>query len=173
MLAPAGETRDRVVAFLGERGIGAERLEFVGYLPRERYLEVYNRIDIGLDTFPYNGHSTSLDSMWMGVPVVTLAGEWPVGRAGVSQLTNLGLGELIARDEEEYVRIAAGLAGDWERLSMLRLGLRERMRESVICDAKGFARGIEGAYRAMKIRNPKSECRRSQHTGDESNLKSE
>src|SRR5258707_1158915 len=78
--------------------------------PRSQYLELYYQIDIGLDTLPYNGHTTSLDSYWMGVPVITLVGQTVVGRAGFSQLMNLGLPELIAKKPEEYVRLAAELA---------------------------------------------------------------
>ena len=78
--------------------------------PREQYLELYHEIDLGLDTFPYNGHTTSLDAFWMGVPVVTLAGQTVVGRAGVCQLSNLGLPELIARGTEQFVQIAVELA---------------------------------------------------------------
>ena len=81
-----------------------------------KYLQTYHRIDIGLDTWPYNGHATSLDSFWMGVPVITLVGRTVVGRAGLSQLTNLGLAELIGHTPDEYVQIATELAGDLPRL---------------------------------------------------------
>jgi predicted O-linked N-acetylglucosamine transferase (SPINDLY family) len=110
---------------------------------------LYHRVDIVLDTFPYNGHTTSLDALWMGVPVVSLAGKAPVSRAGLSQLTNLGLPELVAHSEEDYVRIAAELAGDLPRLAHLRSTLRERMENSVLMDAPRFARNVEAAYRKM------------------------
>ena len=112
MLAPAGLTRRRTANRFAQLGIATDRIEFVGHCPRKEYFELYHRIDVGLDTFPYNGHTTSLDSLWMGVPVITLGGTTAVGRAGVSQLSNLGLGELIAQTPEEFVRIAADLAGD-------------------------------------------------------------
>ena len=115
--------------------------------PRHQYLEMYHDIDIGLDTFPYNGHSTSLDSFWMGVPVVTFVGETVVGRAGLSQLTNLRLPELIAHSPDEFVRAACVLAGDLPRLAQLRATLRERMRSSPLMDCKRFACGVEAAYR--------------------------
>jgi hypothetical protein len=83
-----------------------------------------------LDTFPYNGHTTSLDSLWMGVPVITLVGQTTVGRAGLSQLTNLGLPELIGGTPEDFVRIAVDLAGDLPRLGDLRTTLRGRMEAS-------------------------------------------
>ena len=110
---------------------------------------MYQQIDIGLDTFPYNGHTTSLDSLWMGVPVVTLVGQTVVGRAGLSQLTNLGLTQLAAETPDEFARLAVELASDSPRLDSLRASLRERMRRSPLMDAVGFARGIEQTYRDM------------------------
>ena len=149
ILAPEGSHRQRTADFLEHEGVSASRLEF--YTPRLRaqYLELYHQIDIVLDTFPYNGHTTSLDSYWMGVPVVTLVGETVVGRAGVSQLTNLGLPELIAKTADEYVRIAFGLASDLNRINDLRGNLRERMRHCPLMDAPRFTRNIESAYRLL------------------------
>jgi predicted O-linked N-acetylglucosamine transferase (SPINDLY family) len=115
-------------------------------------LRQYREIDIGLDTFPYNGHTTSLDSFWMGVPVVTLCGQTVVGRAGLCQLMNLGLPELIASNPDEYVRIAVSLAGDLPRLAALRAELRPRMQASPLMDAPRFARNLEAAYRQMWVR---------------------
>jgi predicted O-linked N-acetylglucosamine transferase (SPINDLY family) len=106
-------------------------------------------VDIVLDTFPYNGHTTSLDALWMGVPVVSLAGNAPVSRAGLSQLSNLGLPELVARSESEYVTIAERLAADLPRLAELRATLRPRMQASPLMDASRFARNVEAAYRSM------------------------
>ncbi len=102
---------------LAEEGVAGDRVTFVAQQPRPQYLSYYHGIDIGLDTVPYNGHTTSLDSFWMGVPVVTLVGPTVVGRAGLCQLMNLGLPELIAASPEQYVRIAAELARDLPRLS--------------------------------------------------------
>ena len=110
---------------------------------------LYNRIDLGLDPLPYNGHTTSLDAFWMGVPTITLIGKTVVGRAGWSQLCNLGLQELAARTPEEYVEIAVQLAGDLPRLQELRATLRARMRASPLMDGKRFARHMEQAYRQM------------------------
>jgi predicted O-linked N-acetylglucosamine transferase (SPINDLY family) len=110
---------------------------------------LYQRLDIALDTFPYNGHTSSLEALWMGVPVVSLVGETPVSRAGLSQLSNLGLPELVAHSESEYVHIAECLASDLSRLAELRSTLRDRMRGSVLMDAPRFARQIEKAYREM------------------------
>ena len=133
-----------------QHGIDPPRLRLVTRRrPREAYLALYQELDISLDPFPCNGHTTSLDSLWMGVPLVTLAGQTAFGRAGVSALSNLGLTELIAHSPEEYVRIAAELAGDLPRLAALRSGLRERMRSSPIMDAPGMTRQLEQAYRRM------------------------
>src|SRR5262249_42760686 len=97
LLAPPGSHRQRVIDTLARDAIAAERIEFSPRLPRADYLNLYHRIDIGLDTLPYNGHTTSLDSYWMGVPVVTQIGRTLVGRAGLSQLTNLAMPELAAQ----------------------------------------------------------------------------
>jgi len=142
-----GEHRRRVVDFFAAHGVERGRVEFVGFLPGPRYLELYQRIDIGLDPFPYAGGTTTCDALWMGVPVVSLAGRTAVARAGLSILSNLGLSELVASTEEQYVRIAAELAGDLSRVAQLRAELRERMRASPLMDSGRFARSVEGAYR--------------------------
>jgi protein O-GlcNAc transferase len=149
ILAPEGMHRRQALDLLAAEGVASERITFVAQRPRPRYLAEYHGIDIGLDTVPYNGHTTSLDSFWMGVPVVTLVGRTVVGRAGVCQLMNLGLPELIAESPEQYVRIAAELARDLSRLSALRAALRDRLRASPLMNAPRFARNIEAAYREM------------------------
>jgi predicted O-linked N-acetylglucosamine transferase (SPINDLY family) len=146
--APAGQARDRLLHTLGRGGVTADRVEFADFLPRERYLETYRTIDVCLDTFPYGGHTTSLDSFWMGVPVVTLVGATVVGRAGLCQAMNLGLPELVARTREEYVQRAVALCSDLEGLSRMREGLRARMEASPLMDAPRFARNMEAAYRS-------------------------
>jgi protein O-GlcNAc transferase len=149
LLAGEGSHRQRVLDLLAERGVGCDRVTFLARRPRSQYLGYYHDIDIGLDTVPCNGHTTSLDSFWMAVPVVTLVGQTVMGRAGLSQLTNLGLPELIAFSSEQFVRIAVELALDLAGLSDLRSSLRERMRASPLMDAPPFARGIEAAFRQM------------------------
>lgn len=149
LLSAQGSHRQSVIDALGREGIDAVRIEFVERAPRRDYLEYYNRLDIVLDSFPYNGHTTSLDALWMGVPVVSRVGDSPVSRAGWSQLSNLGLPELVAQTEDNYVDIATKLAGDVLRLVELRATLRSRMEASVLMDAVHFARQIEEAYRAM------------------------
>lgn len=150
LLAPEGIARKNTIDRFTQLGVEADRIEFVGHQPRKEYLAVYNRIDVGLDTFPYNGHTTSLDSLWMGVPVVTLAGNSVVGRAGVSQLSNLGLNGLIAASPDEFVRTAIIAGSDLAWLVALRASLRQKMRDSVLMDAKHFAAEIESAYRMMR-----------------------
>jgi predicted O-linked N-acetylglucosamine transferase (SPINDLY family) len=141
--------RGRFLETLTREGIEAERIDFVPRCSREGYLNLYHRLDLALDTFPYGGHTTSLDTLWMGVPVVTLAGERSVSRAGLSVLNNLGLQELVTFTEDEYVDAAANLANDLPRLAELRRTLRSRMENSVLMDGPRFARQIETAYRAM------------------------
>ena len=149
LLCPEGSHRQPLLDMLQREGISPDRIELIAFRPRPQYLELYHRIDAGLDTFPSNGHTTSLDSFWMGVPVITLAGQTVVGRAGLSQLTNLGLTELIAETPEQYVQIATALAGDLPQLAELRRTLRARMQASPLMDAPRFAHNVETAYRQM------------------------
>jgi predicted O-linked N-acetylglucosamine transferase (SPINDLY family) len=149
LLSHPGSHRQRTKDFLEHLGIAPHRVDFLNRcLPRE-YLQLYNHLDIVLDPFPYNGHSTSLDALWMGVPVVTLAGNIAVARAGLSILRNLDLPELIANSDQEYISIASALARDQSRLAELRKTLRPRMEASVLMNAPHFARQIEAAYRSM------------------------
>jgi predicted O-linked N-acetylglucosamine transferase (SPINDLY family) len=147
LLAPAGRAREFATGILGAHGVGAERIEFLERLGRDDYLATYRRIDIALDCLPYNGHTTTLDAFWMGVPVVTEIGTTIVGRAGMSMARHLGLDELVARDADEFVRIAVDLARAPRRLAALRRELRERLRRSPLMDAAGFTRELERAYR--------------------------
>ena len=149
LLAYDGLHRQRIFDLLGQHDVAAERVEFVDYQPRAQYLQTYQRIDLCLDTLPYNGHTTSLDAYWMGVPVVTQVGHTIVGRAGWSQLNNLGLTELAAFDDQAFVDIAVALANDLPRLSQLRHTLRNRLEASPLMDGKRFARTIETAYRQI------------------------
>ena len=149
LIAPEGLTRERVLAQLGRHQIAPARVEFFPRQLRSIYLKRHHRIDVALDPFPCNGHTTTFDLLWMGVPLVTLSGKTAMGRAGKSILSNIGLSELVAQTPEEYVRIALDLAGDLPRLSELRRTLRRRMEASPLMDARRFARNIEAAYRDM------------------------
>jgi predicted O-linked N-acetylglucosamine transferase (SPINDLY family) len=147
LLAPPGEARSELETAFRRRGVEAERLEFVPIQGRQSYLETYRRIDLGLDPLPANGHTTSLDAFWMGVPVVTMVGSTVLGRAGLCLAKNLGLPELVAFKPDEFVSIAADLARDLPRLAELRQELRGRMERSPLMDAPRFARNLENAYR--------------------------
>jgi len=149
LLAPQGSPRQRLLAYLSQQGIDADRVAFFSHQSRRDYLAVYHRIDLGLDSCPYNGHTTSLDSFWMGVPVVTLVGPSGISRAGWCQLSNLGLAELAGQTPEQFVQIAVNLANDLPRLQHLRATLRQRMEASPLMDAPRFAGNIETAYRQM------------------------
>jgi predicted O-linked N-acetylglucosamine transferase (SPINDLY family) len=132
-----------------QRGIEPARIEFFDKCPRARFYQLLQRADVALDPFPFNGHTTSCDSIWLGVPVVMLQGTAYASRFGASVLANVGLDDLIARSTEEYVAAAVELAGDVDRLAALRGTLRPRMAESVLLDFGGFARKVEAAYRHM------------------------
>jgi predicted O-linked N-acetylglucosamine transferase (SPINDLY family) len=149
LLAPEGESRRFILDCLSRHGVESGRVDFVSKRNRSEYLKDYRRIDICLDTLPYCGHTTSLDGLWMGVPVVTQTGRTAVGRQGWSVLNNLQLTELAADHDEEFVKIAAGLASDLPRLTDLRRTLRRRLIASPIMDAAEFARDVEAAYRRM------------------------
>ncbi len=139
----------RLVEFFAGEGIEPERLEFAHRLPRRQYLELISRLDIALDPFPFNGHTTTCDCLWQGVPVVTLSGETYVSRFGGSGLATLGLEELIARTREQYVQMAVALAQDQSRLEAYRGTLRQRMAVSPLLDFETFTRNLEDAYRRM------------------------
>lgn len=144
------DIRRRYVRHFAAEGIEEDRIELIDHLPSRRaYLEVYRRVDIVLDTFPYNGGTTTCEALWMGTPVVTLAGDRHVSRMSASILSCVGNPELVAQTEDDYVRIAAALAHDPARLRELRGGLRRRMADSPLCDAAAFARAMEAAYRDM------------------------
>jgi predicted O-linked N-acetylglucosamine transferase (SPINDLY family) len=148
LLLPPGDVRSRVLDDLAKRGVEPSRVEVLARVPRAQYLEAYHRMDICLDPFPYSGHTTSLDALWMGVPVVTLrVANRVAGRGGACLLSNLALGELIAHSPEEYARIATELAADRPRLRELRASLRGRIEASPLMDAPRFARNLEDGYR--------------------------
>ncbi len=149
ILADPGDLRQLVLNKFSRHGIAAERIEFHGRRAPQQYLALYQQADITLDTFPYNGHITALDSLWMGVPIITLPGSTTVSRGGQSILSNIGLTDLIAQTPEQYIQLAANLAHDLSRLSTLRSTLRNRMLKSPLMDAPRFAHNIESAYRTM------------------------
>jgi protein O-GlcNAc transferase len=144
-----GSHRERARDILASEGVERDRLQFVDRVAPADYFARYHEIDIALDTHPYPGGTTTCDALWMGVPVVTMAGQTALSRGGVSILSNVGLPELVARDAEQYVNIASDLAGDLLRLTQLRATLRDRMAASSLMNGPAFARDVEAAYRKM------------------------
>ena len=131
-------------------GIAKERLLFMPHKPQVKdHLAVYNEVDIALDSYPYHGTTTTCEALAAGVPVVSLAGSSHVARVGVSLLNAVGLSDLVAEQREDYIAIAVKLAADRARLQQLRTSLGERMKTSVLGDAVGFTRKLEGCYRQM------------------------
>lgn len=128
-------------------GIDAEQLIIQGPVPRAKYLETYRHVDLALDPFPYTGGTTTAEALWMGIPVLTLAGSTFLSRQGVGLLTNANLPEWIANDADDYVNLAVSHAGDLQRLSRLRASLRSQVLASPIFDAPRFARHFEAALR--------------------------
>ena len=141
--------REHLTRTFSQWGIDAARLELVNRVIRADYLELIRGLDIALDPFPFNGHTTTCDCFWQGVPVVSLAGETYVSRFGSSAMVTLGLEELIVRSPDEYVEVAAQLAADAPRRQQLRDALRTRMAASPILDFTGFTRNLEAEYRRM------------------------
>jgi predicted O-linked N-acetylglucosamine transferase (SPINDLY family) len=141
--------RDFAESFARE-GVGPERLDLRAFMPGlADHLGAYGEVDVALDPFPYNGTTTTCEALWMGVPVVNLVGDRHAGRVGLSLLSRVGLDHLTASEIDSYVRIATVLAGDLPGLARLRGELRDRLRQSSLCDAPRFARAFEVALRAM------------------------
>ena len=141
---------EKFISVLNQYGIEVDR--FLAHDRTEGYVEhlrLYDNIDIALDTFPYNGTTTTCEALWMGVPVVALRGDRHISRVSASILTNVGLAEYVAEDLNEYIAIAVKMANDLKCLSSVRKGLRKRLENSTLCDAKGFCRDVEAAYEWM------------------------
>ncbi|MBX9795065.1 MAG: hypothetical protein K2Y02_12270, partial [Burkholderiaceae bacterium] len=126
------------------RGIGAERLVLNPWRPDlHSHLDLYREVDIGLDTYPYNGATTTCESLWMGVPVVSLRGATHVSRMGASILQSAGFGDWAASLPDEYVEMAVRRAGDLSALAELRCGARDRLRRSALMDTKAHTADLE------------------------------
>ena len=152
LLEIAGIKDEAIRANIEERivksGITLDRLILEPQKKANQYV-LYNKIDIALDPFPCVGGTTSMDTLWMGVPLITLEGQQFLSRMGVTILTNVGLTELIAQTTDEYISVAVALANDKERLHEMRHNLRERFVASPAMDQKKFVRNMENAYREM------------------------
>jgi predicted O-linked N-acetylglucosamine transferase (SPINDLY family) len=130
-------------------GVDERRLQILTTRPFDEYLALHGSADVVLDTFPYAGGTTTCHALWMGVPVVSLAGGTATSRGGASLLHTVGLPDLVAENEPEYLSIAAALAAEPRRLASLRVGMRDRMRASPLMDSLRFAQNFESACRAM------------------------
>lgn len=139
------ELRRRFLA----QGLERDRLELRGRSSHPAMLAEYGEIDIALDPFPFNGGMTTLEALWMGVPVVTLEGSSVVARQSTSALVNIGLDELVFNDLDAYIKGATALASDLKRLATLRQEMRSRMANSPLCQAKQFTQDLEALYRRM------------------------
>ena len=142
--------RTQLLDRFADRGVPVGRISLAGWTPgAAEHLALYNTADIALDPFPHNGVTTTCEALWMGLPVVALLGDRHAARISASFLTRVGLEELIAPNLASYADIAVRVAADGARLAELRRTLRPRMAASPLCDASGFAREVEAAYRAM------------------------
>ncbi|MBT8002961.1 MAG: hypothetical protein HN578_08590, partial [Rhodospirillales bacterium] len=141
--------QERYLELFSEQGIERNRLDLHGPTKFYPHLEFYRHFDIGLDPIPYNGGTTTYHSLWMGVPVVTLQGGNFPSRMSSSILSVVGLDDLVAQSEDEYVKIAIDLATDKNRRLSLRASLRETLSKSPACNGKIFTKGLEKLYREM------------------------
>jgi predicted O-linked N-acetylglucosamine transferase (SPINDLY family) len=139
----------RISGIFQSHGVEPARIECVGAREMPDYLRLHERVDLALDSFPVNGHTITCHALWMGVPVIALAGRTHPSRLGVSVLSNLNLTDLIAADTDSYVRLAVELGGNIPRLAGLRAGMRQRMSRSPLLDHAAFARDVEAAYRRV------------------------
>lgn len=145
--------QERVSAALRVLDIGAERVDLLGHTPtRQEHLALYARVDIALDTFPYNGTTTTCEALWMGVPVLSLAGHHHAGRVGASLLNAAGLTDWLASTPESFVAAAQARAADVAGLARLRGSLRGQLANSPLCDAAGFVRRFEAALQQAWFR---------------------
>jgi predicted O-linked N-acetylglucosamine transferase (SPINDLY family) len=134
--------RERVLSGFRKNGIDERRVAIEGRSPHAGMLERYRAVDIALDTVPFSGCVTTCEALWMGVPVVTIPGRTFAGRHSFSHLSNVGCAYSIAKDYDEYVSIAVSLAGDLDRLSSIRSGLRQQLESSSLCDGPRFVQAF-------------------------------
>jgi predicted O-linked N-acetylglucosamine transferase (SPINDLY family) len=146
---PQGSVEDALLRDLGRAGVAASRVTLVPRVALDEHFRWFNAVDIALDTMPFGGVTTTFDTLWMGVPVITLPGTRPPSRNAASILTTVGLSRCIASTPADYVRLAAEWAVDAAAIGELRRTLRERMRASPLMDEPRFARDMEAAYRRM------------------------
>ncbi len=146
LAVPDAEAGARTLRPMQQRGIAPARIDLVGRLARDAYWRSFGEVDIALDPFPYTGGATSCETLWMGVPLVSLAGAFGFGRSGASVLVNAGFPDFVATDERAYLGIATKLAQDTSALARLRSSMRERLARSPLLAAPDFVRALEDAY---------------------------
>jgi protein O-GlcNAc transferase len=146
---PPGQARNRILGQFAANGIDGSRVELHDKLPAYEFLELHRQVDIALDPFPFSGTTTTCHTLWMGVPIIALAGASHVSRVTASMLNNVGLSSLVAISERDYVIKATDLAGDIDRMAVLRRTMRDRMLNSPLADAPRFTSHLEHAYRKM------------------------
>jgi len=138
------KTKALFIQRFADLGVSPSRIECMSYVESQsEHLELYNRVDIALDTFPYNGTTTTFEALWMGVPVVTFTGDRHAARVGASILTELGLPELAGENSDDYIHIAEALARDSQRRLALHESLRKRLQLSSLCDGPAFSQKLE------------------------------
>jgi predicted O-linked N-acetylglucosamine transferase (SPINDLY family) len=148
--ADNSDTHRQIVSILGSHGIAAERIEFEPYITgHERHMVLYDRLDIALDTIPFNSGTTACDALWMGVPIVAIEGNWSGARITGAFLNAINKPEWVAQNEEEYVEIVARLARDVEGRTALRSAQRSLVAKSPLCDSKTLMEAIQGAFEEM------------------------
>lgn len=144
------ETHNRIRTALQQQGVSPDRVEFISYVPgHERHMVLYDRLDIALDTVPFNSGTTAFDALWMGVPLVALEGDWIGGRMASSVLKTLGRPEWVAQSQEQYVEIVSSLASNTRLRQTIRQAQRAEMASSELCDAEGLTRALENAFEGM------------------------
>jgi predicted O-linked N-acetylglucosamine transferase (SPINDLY family) len=146
------KAKQQTIERFGKHGIDASRLILEGHAPRHELLAAYRNVDIALDPFPFPGGTTSVECLWMGVPVLTLVGDCYLSHIGESILQNAGLADWIARSPDEYVSKAVSHAGNLQRLATLRDKLRTQVLESPLFDAPRFALNFEATLREMWVK---------------------
>ena len=145
-----GAVRKALLADFEAKGVSSDRLELIEWTETLReHFELYRQVDVALDTFPYNGTTTTCEALMMGLPVIALRGDRHAARVSTSILARLGLAGLSADGPTTYVQRAVALASNPAALAKLRQGLRRRMARSPLCDAAGYTRRLEAAYREM------------------------
>lgn len=168
-------TVDRFMLLFEKHGIPPERIRVEGQSPHPEMLERYSLVDIQLDTMPYSGGLTTLESVWMGVPVITFPGALFSSRHSLSHLMNIGLSDCVASSLEEYIAIACSMAGDVATLSEMRINLRDTMASSPVCDGFGFTENFQCVLREMwrewcekTVKCPANDVDRTVVKGDDS-----